>query len=152
MSENKEKLFNEFETVSSKEWKQKIQFELKGADYNDTLVWESLEGIKVKPFYHQDELENTINIKTNVSNFKILQDIFVFDVEKSNNKAKEVLKCLDGPANTVRPGVIPPSTDPDSATLIIGTSVGTMSFSLKNLDSDNTSVVLSFEFFFSYST
>ena len=92
MSENKEKLFNEFETVSSKEWKQKIQFELKGADYNDTLVWESLEGIKVKPFYHQDELENTINIKTNVSNFKILQDIFVFDVEKSNNKAKEVLK------------------------------------------------------------
>lgn len=92
MSENKEKLFNEFETVSSKEWKQKIQFELKGADYNDTLVWESLEGIKVKPFYHQDELENTINIKTNVSNFKILQDIFVFDVEKSNKKAKNAIE------------------------------------------------------------
>jgi methylmalonyl-CoA mutase len=89
--DNKNQLFNEFETVSSKEWKQKIQFELKGADYNDTLVWESLEGIKVKPFYHQDELENTINIKTNVSNFKILQDIFVFDVEKSNKKAKDVL-------------------------------------------------------------
>ena len=92
MLDNKNQLFNEFETVSSKEWKQKIQFELKGADYNDTLVWESLEGIKVKPFYHQDELENTINIKTNVSNFKILQDIFVFDVEKSNKKAKNSIE------------------------------------------------------------
>jgi methylmalonyl-CoA mutase len=90
--DNKNQLFNEFEAVSSKEWKQKIQFELKGADYNDTLVWESLEGIKVKPFYHQDELENTINIKTNVSNFKILQDIFVFDVEKSNKKAKNAIE------------------------------------------------------------
>jgi methylmalonyl-CoA mutase len=91
VSDIKENLFNEFEKISSKEWKQKIQFELKGADYNDTLVWESLEGIKVKPFYHADEFENNLNIKTETSKFKILQDIFVFDVEKSNKKAKEVL-------------------------------------------------------------
>lgn len=48
-------LFNEFESINSKQWKQQIQFELKGANYNETLVWESLEGIKVKPFYHNDE-------------------------------------------------------------------------------------------------
>jgi methylmalonyl-CoA mutase len=29
-------LFEEFDGVSSKQWKQQIQFELKGADYNDT--------------------------------------------------------------------------------------------------------------------
>ncbi|KAG1649520.1 Methylmalonyl-CoA mutase large subunit [Nymphon striatum] len=40
----------------SKQWKQKIQYDLKGADYNDALVWESPEGIKVKPFYHADDL------------------------------------------------------------------------------------------------
>lgn len=91
MSDIKENLFNKFESVSSKEWKQKIQFELKGADYNDTLVWESLEGIKVKPFYHADEFENNLQVTTETSKFKILQDIFVFDVEKSNKKAKEVL-------------------------------------------------------------
>ena len=45
-----EQLFNEFESVSSKQWKQQIQYELKGADYTETLVWESPEGIKVKPF------------------------------------------------------------------------------------------------------
>ena len=52
-----EKLFQEFEGVSSKQWKQQIQYELKGADYNETLVWESPEGIKVKPFYHYDDVD-----------------------------------------------------------------------------------------------
>ena len=60
------KLFDEFTPVSSKEWKQKIQFELKGADYNETLLWESLEGIKVKPFYHKDDFENKISLNNDL--------------------------------------------------------------------------------------
>ena len=71
-----QKLFEDFSTVSSKEWKNKIQAELKGADYNETLVWESLEGIKVKPFYHNDEFENNVQVKTEATNFKILQKYF----------------------------------------------------------------------------
>ena len=64
-------LFNEFEPVSSKQWKQQIQYELKGADYNETLVWESPEGIKVKPFYHADE--NQLKFESPISNgFKII--------------------------------------------------------------------------------
>jgi methylmalonyl-CoA mutase len=87
----KTNLFNNFQDVSSKQWKQQIQFDLKGADYNETLIWESLEGIKVKPFYHADE-----NIKTNTTNtkateFTILQNIFVHDVQMSNKKAKDSL-------------------------------------------------------------
>jgi methylmalonyl-CoA mutase len=80
-------LFNDFDAISSKQWKQQIQFELKGADYNETLVWESPEGIKVKPFYHKDEDSKINHIKTEASNFKIVQNIFVFDVAKSNKKA-----------------------------------------------------------------
>lgn len=87
----KEKLFEEFTKISSKEWKQKIQVELKGADYNDTLVWESLEGIKVKPFYHNDEFENNVAVETKNTAFQILQDIYVHDVTKSNAKVKDVL-------------------------------------------------------------
>ena len=45
-------LFQEFKSVSSKEWKQKIQVDLKGADYNDSLIWKTDDGIDVKPFYH----------------------------------------------------------------------------------------------------
>ncbi|MEX0274500.1 MAG: methylmalonyl-CoA mutase subunit beta [Flavobacteriaceae bacterium] len=49
-------LFPEFSKVSAQQWKQQIQYDLKGADYNDTLVWESPEGIKVKPFYTIEDL------------------------------------------------------------------------------------------------
>lgn len=85
------KLFGEFGKISSKQWKQQIQFDLKGADYNETLIWETPEGIKVKPFYHNDEFENTVSVNTEASSFKILQKIYVFDVEKSNKRAKETL-------------------------------------------------------------
>ncbi len=81
-------LFNEFEPVSSKQWKQQIQYELKGADYNETLVWESPEGIKVKPFYHADE--NQLKFESPISNgFKIIQNIYVYDISKSNERAAE---------------------------------------------------------------
>lgn len=95
----KEKLFEDFSKVSSKEWKQKIQVDLKGADYNDTLIWESLEGIKVKPFYHNDESISELDINTKTTEFKILQNIFVQDVAKSNAKAKD---SLNRGAETIR--------------------------------------------------
>ena len=88
---SEKKLFSEFETVSSKQWKQQIQFELKGADYNETLVWESPEGIKVKPFYHNDEFENAITAIHPAQPFQIVQKIFVHDVELSNKKALDSL-------------------------------------------------------------
>ena len=67
-----EHLFEEFNPVSSKQWKQLIQYELKGAEYNDTLVWESPEGIKVKPFYHNDEEGAKFDINTIKNSFSIL--------------------------------------------------------------------------------
>ncbi len=86
-----EKLFDAFEPVSSKQWKQQIQYELKGADYNETLVWESLEGIKVKPFYHQDEVEVKHSANQNNEPFAILQNIYVHDVALSNKRASDAL-------------------------------------------------------------
>ncbi|WP_136668262.1 methylmalonyl-CoA mutase subunit beta [Flavobacterium sp. H122] len=87
----KDKLFNEFNAVTSKQWKQQIQYELKGADYNETLVWESPEGIKVKPFYHIDETITPYNVPSTTHGFKIVQNIFVHDVEKSIKRALETL-------------------------------------------------------------
>ncbi|MBC5836344.1 methylmalonyl-CoA mutase subunit beta [Flavobacterium muglaense] len=84
-------LFEDFDPVSSKQWKQKIQFELKGADYNNTLIWNSPEDIKVKPFYHKDEFTKAYAITTKASEFKICQNIFVFDIEKSIERAVDSL-------------------------------------------------------------
>ncbi len=58
-------LFDDFNEVSAKQWKQKIQFDLKGADYNEALIYKSLEGIDIKPFYHQEDLiDNNISVPT----------------------------------------------------------------------------------------
>jgi methylmalonyl-CoA mutase len=86
---SKKSLFSEFESVSSKQWKQKIQFELKGADYNESLIWNSPENIKVKPFYHQDDLQDILPVNTKATEFKICQNIFVYDLEKSIERALE---------------------------------------------------------------
>ncbi|PZR23301.1 MAG: methylmalonyl-CoA mutase [Flavobacterium psychrophilum] len=87
-----EKLFNEFEPVTSKQWKQQIQYELKGADYNETLVWESPEGIKVKPFYHIDEFKQGPAVAGKAAEFTICQNIYVHDTEKSAGRAISTLK------------------------------------------------------------
>ena len=84
-------LFDEFSPVSAKQWKQKIQFDLKGADYNETLVWESNEGIKVRPFYHQDELE-ALDIPKLEKDLAVCQTIFISDEKTANFLAKDALK------------------------------------------------------------
>ena len=87
------KLFEDFDSVSAKQWKQKIQFDLKGANYNDTLIWKTNEGINVKPFYHADDFESLNNISnTKSTQWKICQDIFVADVKKSNLKAIDIVE------------------------------------------------------------
>lgn len=106
-------LFQDFEKIGSKQWKNLIQYELKGADYNDTLVWESLEGIKVKPFYHNDEDLVTNEVITTNTAFSILQEIYVHDFEKSILRANELLKRG---AESIR--FIIPSENIDTAALL----------------------------------
>jgi len=85
-------LFNEFESISAKAWKQKIQLDLKGDDYNEALIWNSPEGIDVKPFYHADEFKNLPETSaTKATSWKICQTIYVADDEQANTKALDVL-------------------------------------------------------------
>ena len=84
-------LFNEFKEISPAEWKQKIQVDLKGADYNDTLLWKTDEGITVKPFYTKENRNNT-KINTPAKGFNICQSIYIESEEKSNLFAIDSLK------------------------------------------------------------
>ncbi|MGG5507950.1 MULTISPECIES: methylmalonyl-CoA mutase family protein [unclassified Myroides] len=84
-------LFDEFNSIPSKQWKNRIQYELDGADYNETLVWESVEGIKVRPFYHGDDSQ-TVAVSTQTSPWQILHPIYVQDVEKTILNAKAILQ------------------------------------------------------------
>jgi methylmalonyl-CoA mutase len=81
------KLFDDFDPISSKQWKQRIQFELDGADYAKSLIWNSPEDIQVKPFYHKDEFKGSFASNTKATAFKICQNIFVHKIKKSNRRA-----------------------------------------------------------------
>lgn len=80
-------LFNDFAKISTQQWKQKIQFDLKGKDYNESLVWESLEGIKVKPFYNSDDTDATKNSSVAPNTWSIAQTIYAGNAEIANKKA-----------------------------------------------------------------
>ncbi|RNC84844.1 MAG: methylmalonyl-CoA mutase [Winogradskyella sp.] len=87
------RLFDEFSPVSSKAWKQKIQVDLKGADYNETLIWKTQEGIDVKPFYHSDELPSLPQVSsTSAKDWKIAQAIDANGVDKANTEAKQSIE------------------------------------------------------------
>lgn len=84
-------LFDGFPLVSAKQWKQKIQFDLKGADYNETLLTKTNEGVTIKPFYHSDGFEK-IDVPKNSEEFKICQSIFISDEKTANFLALDALK------------------------------------------------------------
>ncbi|MFL0353734.1 methylmalonyl-CoA mutase subunit beta [Xanthomarina sp. GH4-25] len=136
------KLFEEFSDVSSKEWKQKIQADLKGADYNETLIWKTNEGIDVKPFYHADEFSSLPNVSSSLATKWLICDtIFVSDVKKSNHFAKEF---LSRGAQSIK--FIIPSKDVSINELLIGIDAYATSlyFELQFLDSEFVKKLIAF--------
>ena len=104
MADKKEKLFSDFPEVSAQEWMDKIQADLKGADYEKKLVWKTNEGFKVNPFYRQEDLKGLKTIETLPGEFPYLrgnkkddntwyirQDIRVENPEEANRKALGLL-------------------------------------------------------------
>lgn len=89
---SRDQLFGEFSAVDPKAWKQKIQVDLKGADYNDTLVWESPEGIKVRPFYTVEDLPDPgIATMERETVWRVGQRISADDPSEAHDKCLEVL-------------------------------------------------------------
>jgi len=100
----KEKLFVHFPPVSTKEWLDKINSDLKGADFNEKLVWRTNAGFDVKPFYRIEDLENLRYIntlpgefpyirgtKTRNNNWLIRQNIDITNYSEANRKALTIL-------------------------------------------------------------
>jgi len=100
----KEKLFEQFPPVTTKEWMAKINCDLKGADFNKKLVWKTNEGFDVMPFYRMEDIENLMYINTLPGDFpfvrgtkirdnswKVRQNIEVSDYAEANLKALDIL-------------------------------------------------------------
>ncbi len=103
MSDNT-KLFSEFPPISTSDWEKKINTDLKGGDYNKKLVWKTIEGFDVRPYYRNenlnslgylDQIHNDLALtgekNNNINKWYIRQDIIVDDIEQSNRKALDIL-------------------------------------------------------------
>lgn len=101
---NKEKLFNEFKSPTTKEWLDKIQVDLKGADFNKRLVWRTNEGFNVQPFYRRedvlklktpdslpDEYPFVRGNKKSDNSWFVRQNIDATDPKEANAKALDIL-------------------------------------------------------------
>lgn len=105
MSENNyDKLFELFPEVSVQEWESAVNNELKGAYFDKKLVWNTNDGFKVMPCYHDSEVSNFFPEQmipsefpylrgTKTSNdWKICQDITVTDFKEASNIALTAIK------------------------------------------------------------
>ncbi|MCM5663951.1 methylmalonyl-CoA mutase subunit beta [Galbibacter mesophilus] len=90
-------LFNEFPKITAKQWKQKIQFELKGEDYNETLVTKTPEGIHIKPFYNQEDLPENISSNPNPA-WRTCEKVFAGNAASAN---KKILNSVDKGAESI---------------------------------------------------
>ena len=104
MNEKDTNLFSEFPSVTTESWESQIRTDLKGKDYDKVLVWPSHEGIKVRPYYRNENLATLGfldslpgyfpyvrgNHKTG-NNWLVRQDIVVSNFSAANKKALEIL-------------------------------------------------------------
>jgi len=121
-------LFQEFEAVTAKQWKQKIQFDLKGEDYNEKLIFKSRDGIAVKPFYNAEDISETTQVHS-PQNWEICGKIYVAYAEKSNQNALESLK-----------------NGAESLWFIIPSEKTNIKTLLQNIPLEKTTIYLGFEF------
>ncbi len=101
---DKEKLFSEFQAPTTQEWLDKIQVDLKGADFNKRMVWRTNEGFNVQPFYRREDLKELKAVdslpgefpyvrgnKTDNSIWYVRQNIDASDIVAAHDKALDVL-------------------------------------------------------------
>ncbi len=99
------KLFSEFPPVSTEKWEEAINKDLKGADYEKKLVWRTIEGFKVKPYYRAEDLEGleyldsnpgevpfTRGKHTNNNTWEVRQDILVHNPAEANHFALDAVE------------------------------------------------------------
>ena len=104
MADNKEKLFSDFTVPTRQEWIDKINVDLKGADYQKKMVWRTNEGFNMEPFYRKEDLEGMTQINSLPGQFPYLrgnkkdnnqwyvrQNIKAADPKEANAKALDIL-------------------------------------------------------------
>ena len=104
MANSKERLFSDFAAPTHKEWVEKIETDLKGADFQKKMVWKTNEGFSAQPFYRMEDLEGMATIhalpgqfpylrgnKKDNNQWYVRQNITCACPKEANSKALDVL-------------------------------------------------------------
>ena len=97
-------LLSEFPKVSKQQWMEKTLADLKGADFDKKLVWKTIEGFNLQPYYAQRDLHNLHYLQRFESSILNMEDgsqgprywvnrskIIVKDAESANMEAIDAL-------------------------------------------------------------
>jgi len=98
MNDKNKSLFSNFSSVSKQEWMEKVNIDLKGADFDKKLVWKNLSKIDIQPFYNgEDKLEYLQNTGENSQNLINYRSIPVLSDESGNKLAlKAIIEGING--------------------------------------------------------
>lgn len=101
MDQKNGRLFAEFPPVTREEWDAKIKEDLKDAGYEKKLIRKTIEGLRIKPCYTGEDLDNLayldqlhdsfVSVRgtaTAANNWEIHQDFRVSDVEAAKQNAQ----------------------------------------------------------------
>ncbi len=104
MENQTEKLFSDFTAPSRQEWRDKIEVDLKGADYQKKMVWRTNEGFSMEPFYRKEDVDKLPLVNALPGEFPFVrgnkktdncwyvrQNIVVDDPKEANRKALDIL-------------------------------------------------------------
>lgn len=119
---NNDKLFSEFPPVSTEKWEEVIMADLKGADYTKRLVWKTLDGFDVQPYYRAEDLKG-LNLHPSTketNNWDIRQDIFECDIKTANAIA---LAGIKRGVNSIGFDAVNVETDKDLEILLAGIDI-----------------------------
>ena len=87
MSDHKNN-FSGFEPLSKEAWKSLALADLKGADFEEQLVWKTYEGFSVEPYYAKEDTEDKpVNTLPRRHPWKTYQEIMVDDADQANKEA-----------------------------------------------------------------
>ncbi|HWS95576.1 MAG TPA: methylmalonyl-CoA mutase family protein, partial [Candidatus Methylomirabilis sp.] len=98
-----ENLLEEFPPVSTEQWEQVIQKDLKGADYAKKLLWKTEDGLILKPYYRSEDLGGITFLDAAAGEFpyvrgnrasggwEIREEIEARNPEEANRLAREAL-------------------------------------------------------------
>ena len=104
MADSKERLFSDFTAPTRQEWRDKIEVDLKGADYQKKMIWRTNEGFSMEPFYRKEDVENLALVNALPGEFPyvrgnkaadnewyVRQDIKCESAKAANQKALDIL-------------------------------------------------------------